>query len=92
VDLPVAGETKSALSPKKHEKSVMGSVKRPWTFTREDYLERAEEMRTLADEMSTPDAKEQMIGVAESYEQLAKYAPEKAAPMAQVKLPELQAE
>jgi hypothetical protein len=70
----------------KAEKNAMGLLRRPCIFTREDFLERAEEMRTLADQMSTPDAKQKIIGLAESYQNLAKHAPKKAYSMAQVKL------
>jgi hypothetical protein len=62
------------------------------TYTREYYLARAEEMRTLADQMSNPDARQKMIGVAESYERLAKRASEKGELKTGVKLPEPQAE
>jgi len=61
-------------------------------YTAEFYLERAEEMRSLADQMSNPDARQKMIGVAESYERLAKCAADKTALMARIKLPEPQAE
>jgi hypothetical protein len=62
------------------------------TYNPEFYLERAEEMRALADQMSSPDARQKMIGVAESYERLAKRASERAALMAQVKSPKLKEE
>jgi hypothetical protein len=38
------------------------------------YRDRAEEMRRMAELLSDPDAKRKMLGVAESYEKLAKQA------------------
>ena len=43
-------------------------------YSAEFWLERAEEMRTLADLMSNDDARQKMIGVAESYERIAERA------------------
>ena len=38
------------------------------------WQERAEEARTMAEAMSDPDAKREMLGIAESYERIAKRA------------------
>jgi hypothetical protein len=47
-------------------------------YSREYWLQRAEEMRSLAELMTNPDTIQKMLGVAETYEQLAKHAPDEA--------------
>jgi hypothetical protein len=61
------------------------------TYSREYWLERAEEMRVLAELMSNPSAKQSMLRIAENYNRLADQAREKAALMAQVKFPKQEA-
>jgi hypothetical protein len=41
------------------------------TYSPQYYRDRAEEMRSMADLLSDPDAKQMMLGVVESYEKLA---------------------
>jgi hypothetical protein len=50
----------------------------PAKYSREYYLERAEEMRTIAELMSHDEPKQKMLGVAASYIWLADRAREKA--------------
>jgi hypothetical protein len=50
----------------------------PALYSREYWLERAEETRTVAELMSNPDARRQMFGIVESYVRLADHASEKA--------------
>ena len=49
----------------------------PAKYSREYWLERAEEARTVAELMSNPDARRKMFGIAESYVRLADHAREK---------------
>ena len=44
------------------------------TYSPQYYWDRAEEMRRIAEMMTNPDARQKMLGVVESYEQLARQA------------------
>jgi hypothetical protein len=48
-------------------------------YSREYWLQRAEEMRSLAELMTNPDTIQKMFGIAKTYERLAEHALDKAA-------------
>jgi hypothetical protein len=52
----------------------------------EHWRKRAEDMRTLADQMNDKDSKQMMLGIAEDYEKLAKRAEERLKSSAKIKL------
>jgi hypothetical protein len=48
-------------------------------YSREYWLQRAEEMRSLAEVMATPETIQKMLGIAKTYERLAEHALSNAA-------------
>jgi hypothetical protein len=60
----------------------------PAKFSGEYWLERAEEARTIAEYMSHPETKRQMLGIAESYVRLADHVREEKEAAAATPAPE----